>query len=550
MSVEADVVQARLELLSELAGRYSLVALATPLESCRSLAAGQDLTIAVFGRFKAGKSTLLNRVVGREVLPVGAVPVTAVITELFYAPDDQVRIDHLDGNREEVPLEKVASFVTEAENPGNQRGVAAVRIGLRSLADFRGLRLIDTPGLDSAFEHNSQTTREWLPRVGIAMLAIPADSPLSATDLELIAELRDYTPKVSVILTKCDLLSTTELVQVLEFVNTQLKGRFSSSIPVLPYSIRDGYEALRERMRSEVLLRETQNQQKRRAELLSYKLSRVAANCEDYLALAHRLAQARDAERAELRAAVAAERESLQELRKTLRLIANDAAGTLRAGVQAAFASHAAELQQRLASDLEPRFAEWRRLLAALVGGYSSWLKTAMDKELTRLSLARRAKFQAMVDGADRRLAQAVQDFENRVADRVSRVLGLPMRSVEVVIPTQEPQVADVHIGKVFDHSWELLSWAVPMSVFGPLVQRHLSDRLEWEVTKHLSRLTTQWYEALRASIQAGQEQAYATAEEFVSTLEQVISRSGADSGAIERDRQRLRAALPQVSGG
>jgi ribosome biogenesis GTPase A len=40
------------------------------------------LEVAVVGEFKRGKSSLLNALVGREVLPVGVLPLTAVPTVL------------------------------------------------------------------------------------------------------------------------------------------------------------------------------------------------------------------------------------------------------------------------------------------------------------------------------------------------------------------------------------------------------------------------------------------------------------------------------------
>lgn len=550
MSAPIAEMRSQLELVAELAERYRLTALLAPLEACRGLAAGSDLTIAVFGRFKAGKSTLLNQVVGREVLPVGALPVTAVITALAYGAADRARVEYQDGRYEEIPLEAVARFITEAENPDNVRGAASVSIELRSLSEFRGIRLIDTPGLDSAFEHNTRATREWLPRVGIALVAIPSDSPLGVTDLALISDLRSYTPKVSVVLTKFDLLNAAEQEQVLAFVQGQLESRSLSGIEVFAYSARPGYEEKREQMHRDAMLRHAREQQARRAELLAYRSSSLQASCEDYLRIALKSSQARDAEREELRRQASRERESLQELGTTLRLIANHAAGSLRAQVGAALSPHAEPLRRQLAEELESGFPAWRSSLAATMAGFSGWLRSAMTRELARISFSHHAEFQAEVAQADRRLTQAVQDFESRVAERFARVVGMQIRPVEVAAGAREPQAPDVSIGRIFDHAWELLSWAVPMPLFGGMIEGHLARRLPWEVTKHLSRLTTQWEESLRAAILEAQQQAQSAAEEFVSTLERVSSPADGQSEALQRDLERLGAAFGKDHGG
>ena len=44
----------------------------------------EDVTVAVIGQFKCGKSALSNRILGAEVLPVGIVPITSAVTRVRY----------------------------------------------------------------------------------------------------------------------------------------------------------------------------------------------------------------------------------------------------------------------------------------------------------------------------------------------------------------------------------------------------------------------------------------------------------------------------------
>jgi len=70
-----ESAQKALDAVSEICGRYQTGALEDFLESCRSFPEEKLLNIAVFGRFKAGKSTFLNHLLGRPLPPVGVVPV-------------------------------------------------------------------------------------------------------------------------------------------------------------------------------------------------------------------------------------------------------------------------------------------------------------------------------------------------------------------------------------------------------------------------------------------------------------------------------------------
>src|SRR5919205_3785876 len=84
----------------EIARRYQLTSLHPLIQSCSKLAEHNELSIAVIGRFKAGKSSFLNSFLQREVLPVGVVPVTTVITEIAYGPTERATVHFQSGEME------------------------------------------------------------------------------------------------------------------------------------------------------------------------------------------------------------------------------------------------------------------------------------------------------------------------------------------------------------------------------------------------------------------------------------------------------------------
>jgi hypothetical protein len=99
-------------------------------------------TLAVVGEFKRGKSTLINALIGADLLPVGALPVTTVGTCVELADSLNVIVDFLDGRQIRISPESIAEYVTERGNPGNEcrpnaplggalRGDASGRAGCR-----------------------------------------------------------------------------------------------------------------------------------------------------------------------------------------------------------------------------------------------------------------------------------------------------------------------------------------------------------------------------------------------------------------------------------
>lgn len=283
------------------AQRYHLSSLQPLLRSCRELAQNDELSAAVIGRFKAGKSSFLNSFLERELLPVGVVPVTTVITEISYGPTERATVHFINGETEIVGLDEVRSFIAESQNPGNRKGVATVAIELAKLAELRALRFVDMPGLESTFAHNTETALNWLPKAGLALVAIAVDPPLSQHDVALIRSLYEYTPKVSLLLTKVDLLTEVEQQEVLVFLNQRLKEAFGTAPEIFPYSIRPGYEHLRVAIRSALIEPLLIGFQEQRDAVLDRKLETLVREGHDYLTLALKSAEIVESESEALR---------------------------------------------------------------------------------------------------------------------------------------------------------------------------------------------------------------------------------------------------------
>ncbi len=137
-------------------------------EQCRQLMvklAEDHFVLAVVGQFKRGKSSLMNAVIGRDILPTGVLPLTSAITVLKYGPGEKLTILRKGTSHpEKVPISKIAEYVTEKGNPGNAKEVASASLELPVQFLRRGLEFVDTPGIGSAIEANTATTYDFLPQ--------------------------------------------------------------------------------------------------------------------------------------------------------------------------------------------------------------------------------------------------------------------------------------------------------------------------------------------------------------------------------------------------
>jgi ribosome biogenesis GTPase A len=181
-------------------------------------------TLAVVGQFKRGKSSLINAIVGREILPTGVLPLTSAITILRYGARERL-IVHFTGFHltQEAALTALPEFVTQDGNPSNHKRVQAVYVELPVRFLRRGLEFVDTPGIGSAIEANTVTTCNFIPRCDAVLFVTSVEAPLTAVETEFLRTVRQHVRKIFFVLNKIDLLDERELGQVTDYARRSLE---------------------------------------------------------------------------------------------------------------------------------------------------------------------------------------------------------------------------------------------------------------------------------------------------------------------------------------
>lgn len=219
-------------------------------ERCQDLVvqlAEDRFNLAVVGQFKRGKSTLMNAVLGRELLPTGLLPLTSAITTLCYGSTERVVLRRKEWALEqEIPLEELASWITEHGNPGNEKELVEARVELPLPFLRRGLYFIDTPGIGSARHENTATTYEFLPQMAAVIFVTSVDAPLSEAEERFLLDIRKHVRKLFVVVNKTDMLDEAEREEVLGYIQTRIEQLLGTgALHLFPLSARDGLVARR-----------------------------------------------------------------------------------------------------------------------------------------------------------------------------------------------------------------------------------------------------------------------------------------------------------------
>jgi GTP-binding protein EngB required for normal cell division len=528
-----------IDFVSNLAQRYELSSLAPLLASCRSATSQHDVSVAVIGRFKAGKSSFLNHFTGRPILPVGVVPVTAVVTEIRFGPVEKAVVYYLDGRTDQLPVESIGQYVSERENPENGKRVKRIAVELPGLEAFRGLKFVDTPGLESSLIHNTEEALKWLPNVGLALVAVSVDPPLSQQDIELLTRLYRFTPNVTVLLTKVDLIGSDERDEVLRFVSEQLRKAFSTPPPVVPYSIRPGYEALRSSLEDRVLRPVLARFGAERDAIIRRKIDTLLRESGDYVTLSLKSFELADRERSALKTQLIGQRQIIDDVKSQLRLIVHHAAAATRTFVERRFETHQKSLEDRLLTGLANEFPRWTKSLSSLLDSFDQWLVESLTEGLAEASENERSRLVEPLERISNQVVRNLQNFRDRLSDGVVRAFGVPLRTAEVHIEVREPEAPDIHIGKIFDRNWELLSPIIPVFLIKRIVRAHFERQVSYKLFTNLSRLISQWEQRINSALLNMEKEAERRLDELMATVGHLIDAGG--SGRLPEIREDLR---------
>ncbi|MBN2203640.1 MAG: dynamin family protein [Thermoleophilia bacterium] len=512
------------------------------------------LYVVALGEFKRGKSTLLNALAGRRLLPVGVVPLTSVVTVLRRGPRRSMACAE-DGSQTTLDVERLADYVTEAGNPGNRRGLSRVEITLPELDLPSHTVLVDTPGLGSVLETGSHHTLAFLPQVDVALIVLSVDQPLTEAEERLAVDLRERGAELLFALNKTDYLSGSEAAEALAFVAGRLAGVGLSDAPVFAVSAKAALDGDPASGVPELHSRLTALLEERYEALHAARAERRVLALLDELETEH-LVLAEVAGRSEQELGVALE--ELTASRGTITRLAEeqDAVFDHRVKeVERALSDRAAAFRRALESDL-------LEALEPVLRGDERVDEKRVDELMAATiaaALASRTTFEAAVvqegvGDAAARLLEALDRLAVELTRDTERVLGVtiarPQRlSPGELTPTVDVKLRDDPVGL------EMLTGALQAPVPGPLRRRLLARRSRERAgelaNRHAGRLRSELAAGLREAAlrvrREGHEQLDGIARSIDGAVARGLEQRRLAAGEAESARRQASAELESI---
>ena len=170
--------------------------------------------LVVVGEFNAGKSAVINALLGERVLAEGVTPTTTQV--------------------------QVLRHVDQGEGPAD----ADVRSIAASAPLLRDIHLVDTPGTNAIAREHELLTRRFVPRADLILFVTSADRPFPESERQFLHQIREWGKKIVIAVNKADLLTTpADLDTVRAFVRDNVRGLLGFTPELFAVSARQALAA-------------------------------------------------------------------------------------------------------------------------------------------------------------------------------------------------------------------------------------------------------------------------------------------------------------------
>ncbi|RDU37079.1 hypothetical protein DRW41_10360 [Neobacillus piezotolerans] len=211
------------------------------VEDLRNQIKEDQFQIVVVGEFSRGKSTFINALLGKKLLPSSARPTTTLLNVITHSTDPFIKLHYRNKKQEYVTEERFNSLVAPKEPfAGDTEGEALYEKQVEIIRSIEyaeighplnfckdGVKVIDTPGTNDLDPAREQLTNSIIPQSDAAILILSAIKILSESELSFLRDriLGSDIQKIFIVVNQMDLLESPEEVEKIRmFAYDNLQG--------------------------------------------------------------------------------------------------------------------------------------------------------------------------------------------------------------------------------------------------------------------------------------------------------------------------------------
>lgn len=241
------------EELAEKTRQFELPPLPAELDEYHKKLISNTYTVLVVGEAKRGKSSFVNALIGRDLLPTDVAVATNQVFRVSNAEQEAYRLRFEDESTQNISAAELMEY--GSQTVADQKKITRFNLDLLRWIEvdlpFRflppGVSTLDTPGLGTLYAAHAQITQRFVPHADAVIFVLDSNQPIGQFELDFVEAILKVTRHIFFIQTKIDLYDKEVWQQVQKRNETILQGHFKDRLDdtrVWPISSRNLMKAI------------------------------------------------------------------------------------------------------------------------------------------------------------------------------------------------------------------------------------------------------------------------------------------------------------------
>lgn len=196
------------QLLKEIAGYLEETNDLNKLHDIERLENNPSFFVTFWGHYSAGKSRLINSILGRDILPIQNRETTAALTYIRHGDEEKCTIFYDSGENTSINIDDVKKIFQNTDGQYNVSEIDHLDIELNNDLLGTGLVIVDTPGINTLIKKHEELALDAIGQSG-RIVYVLGGSP-SAVDCEFIKNISDNGIEITFVRTKADRINPQE----------------------------------------------------------------------------------------------------------------------------------------------------------------------------------------------------------------------------------------------------------------------------------------------------------------------------------------------------
>src|ERR671916_393222 len=194
--------------------------------------------VLVVGEAKRGKSTFVNALIGRDILPTDVEVATSQVFNIRPAKQEAYRVRYEDGSAREITAGDLPRYGSQGMHdagivPKSDEIVRWIEVDMPVRFLPPGISILDTPGLGALYAGHAQITHRFVPEADAVIFVLESGQPVTEEDLKFIEQILTVTSRIFFVQTKIDQYGKEDWQNVqrrnMEILAKRFEGRLADT---------------------------------------------------------------------------------------------------------------------------------------------------------------------------------------------------------------------------------------------------------------------------------------------------------------------------------